>query len=276
VAQENSGEGLDSISTSVNYAMSNTSEVENMFFGGLGNFIGIGNDLNNFIAGGAGSDILNGGAGIDILIGGTGADLMFGGTGGDTYEVTDAGDVVQENSGDGIDTIWTSVNYALSNTSEVENLFFGGIGNFIGTGNNFNNLIAGGAGKDIINGGGGNDILIGGVGADTLTGGTGSDLFVLTGLGDSGVGALRDIITDFLSGTDRIDFSGIDANTGVASDQAFAMLGIGAFSGVAGQLRYDVVGADTIMQGDVNGDAVADFQVQLTGAHTFVAADLLL
>ncbi|HEY3050040.1 MAG TPA: M10 family metallopeptidase C-terminal domain-containing protein, partial [Polaromonas sp.] len=150
------------------------------------------------------------------------------------------------------------------------------VGGFTGTGNIFDNLIAGGAGKDIINGGGGNDILIGGVGADTLTGGIGVDTFVLTALGDSGVGALRDIITDFVSGMDKIDFSGIDANTGVAGNQAFAMLGTGAFFGVAGQLRYDVVGADTILQGDVNGDGIADFELQLTGNHTFVAADLLL
>ena len=99
---------------------------------------------------------------------------------------------------------------------------------------------------------------------------------MLTALGDSGVGALRDIITDFVSGTDRIDFSGIDANTGVAGNQAFTMLGTAAFFGVAGQLRYDVVGADTVMQGDVNGDGVADFELQLTGIHSFVPADLLL
>jgi len=100
---------------------------------------------------------------------------------------------------------------------------------------------------------------------------------VLTALGDSGVGAgLRDIITDFVSGTDKIDFSGIDANTLVAGNQAFTMLGTGAFFGVAGQLRYDVVGSNTVMQGDVNGDGVADFELQLTGIHSFVPADLLL
>ncbi|HEY3049928.1 MAG TPA: M10 family metallopeptidase C-terminal domain-containing protein, partial [Polaromonas sp.] len=166
--------------------------------------------------------------------------------------------------------------YTLSNTSEVENLFFGGLGSFIGSGNDLNNFIAGGAGADTLNGGGGIDSLIGGAGADSLTGGIGADTFVLTALGDSGVGALRDIITDFISGTDRIDFSGIDANTLVAGNQAFTMLGTAAFFGVAGQLRYDVVGADTVMQGDVNGDGVADFELQLTGIQSFVPADLLL
>jgi Ca2+-binding RTX toxin-like protein len=295
VVQENTGQGIDTVWTSVNYALSNTSAVENLFYGGQGDFIGSGNDLDNQIAGGAGNDFLNGGGGNDILnggaggdtlnggagndslTGGSGADAMFGGTGDDSYEVTEAVDVVQENTGEGIDTIWTSVNYALSNTSEVENLFYGGLGNFTGSGNDGNNQIVGRAGNDTLNGAGGNDILIGGAGADTLTGGIGADTFVLTALGDSGVGAgLRDIITDFVSGTDKIDFSGIDANTGVAGNQAFTMIGTGAFFGVAGQLRYDVVGADTVMQGDVNGDGVADFELQLTGIHSFVPADLLL
>ena len=42
------------------------------------------------------------------------------------------------------------------------------------------------------------------------------------------------IITDFLSETDRINFTGIDANTDMAGDQAFSMIGINAFSGAAG------------------------------------------
>ena len=110
-----------------------------------------------------------------------------------------------------------------------------------------------------------------------MTGGYGNDLFMLTALGDSGVGAgLRDIITDFGNGADQLGFTGIDADTNVAGDQAFTMIDTAAFSGVAGQLRYSVVGSNTVMQGDVNGDGVADFELQLTGSHTFVAADLLL
>ena len=55
------------------------------------------------------------------------------------------------------------------------------------------------------------------------------------------------------------------------------MINTAAFSiGVAGQLRYSVAGSTTLMEGDVNGDGIADFQLQLTGNHTFVAADLLL
>ena len=129
-------------------------------------------------------------------------------------------------------------------------------------------------------GGIGNDSLNGGAGADTLVGGSGADTFILSAAGDSGVGAgNRDIIGDFLDGTDRIDLSGIDANTsnGAAVNDAFSMIGANAFSGVAGQLRYVMVGSDTLLQADVNGDSAADFEVVLTGTHTFAnAADLVL
>jgi Ca2+-binding RTX toxin-like protein len=221
---------------------------------------GTGNDLNNTMLGSAGND---------VLIGGGGADTLKGGLGSDTYEVKEVGDVVVENAGEGTDTVWAYVNYALA--ANVENLVFtNAVGNMTGTGNALNNLLVGSAGDDI---------LIGGGGSDTLRGAAGADRFVLTTLTDSGVGvALRDVIADFVSGTDKIDFTGIDANTtvGATGDQAFTMINTAAFTGVAGQLRYNWVGTDTEMQGDVNGDGVADFQLVLTGNKTFVAVDLLL
>ena len=119
--------------------------------------------------------------------------------------------------------------------------------------------------------------LGGGLGNDTLTGGAGADTFVLLTLADSGAtAATRDIIADFLSGTDKISFVGIDANTAVANDQAFAFIGTSAFSGMAGQLRYGLVSGYTVVEGDVNGDMVADFQLQLTGSQTLLATDLML
>lgn len=60
----------------------------------------------------------------------------------------------------------------------------------------------GGAARDILFGGKGGDILIGGEGGDFLTGGTGRDTFVFA-TGDG-----RDLVTDFVSGEDRIDLSG--------------------------------------------------------------------
>ncbi|UUZ74664.1 hypothetical protein LP414_20210 [Polaromonas sp. P1(28)-13] len=266
VVVENADAGIDTVWAYVSHTLS--ANVENLVLSNaVGNFTGTGNDLDNLMIGSKGNDVLVGGLGNDTVVGGLGNDTMVGGLGNDTYEVNEAGDVVVEDADAGIDTVWAYVSHTLS--ANVENLVLSNaVGNFTGTGNALDNLMIGSKG---------NDVLVGGAGADTLTGGIGADTFALTALGDSGVGAgLRDIITDFLSGTDRIDFTGIDANTGVAGDQAFTMLGTGAFFGVAGQLRYDVVGADTVMQGDVNGDGAADFELQLTGIHSFVPADLLL
>ena len=48
-------------------------------------------------------------------------------------------------------------------------------------------------------------------------------------LGIAGQG-LRDIITDFTHGQDKIDLSAIDANTRVAGNQAFTWRGTGDFT----------------------------------------------
>ena len=198
VVNEAAGEGTDTIWTSLaSYALG--ANLENLMYGGSGNFTGIGNDLDNVIRGGAVADVLIGGAGNDFLLGGTGNDAMIGGAGNDIYEVTDTGDVVTEAAGSGIDTIWTSVDYALNNISEVENLMYGGAGNFTGTGNDLANTIVGGSGADTLNGAGGNDVL---------TGGAGNDIFVYSTLNFG-----NDIITDFdadpLGGQDLIDISAL-------------------------------------------------------------------
>ena len=150
-------------------------------------------------------------------------------------------------------------------------------GNDAMTGTAMNDILAGLGGNDSLSGLAGNDTLFGGLGADTLTGGLAADIFVLGSLAESGVGpGSRDIITDFLSGTDKISFAQIDADTAVANDQAFAFIGTSAFSGMAGQLRYGLVSGYTVMEGDVNGDMLADFHLQLTGSQTLLAADMLL
>ena len=65
--------------------------------------------------------------------------------------------------------------------------------------------ILGTSGADTIVGGSGADVITGRAGADTLTGGSRSDKFVYTS-GDTGITeATADTITDFSTGTDKID-----------------------------------------------------------------------
>jgi Ca2+-binding RTX toxin-like protein len=134
-------------------------------------------------------------------------------------------------------------------------------------GGNGNDTLLGAQGNDVISGGAGNDVLIGGSGLDTLLGEAGQDTFVFTGTSlatlDTGVGANRDLILDF-SG-DVLDLHQIDANLNTAGDQAFSFIGTNAFT-AAGQVRFFADGAgNTIVEGNVDNDLHADFQIELNG-----------
>jgi Ca2+-binding RTX toxin-like protein len=120
-------------------------------------------------------------------------------------------------------------------------------------------------GNDTLTGGNGNDTLTGGANVDTMTGGAGNDTFTFSSITDSGNGgATPDVITDFDDNADVINLSAIDANTTVAGNQAFIWIGNdNAWSdgfGI-GQLRT----WNGYLEGDVDGDHVADFRIKVEG-----------
>ena len=123
-------------------------------------------------------------------------------------------------------------------------------------GNEVANRLEGRAGNDVLNGFEGNDRLFGGAGNDTFQ-------FSVLDKGDR--------IEDWNAG-DIIDLTRLDANSTMAGNQAFAFIGAGAFTGTAGQLRY----TNGLLEGDVNGDGIADFAVTLTGNPGLVVADIML
>jgi len=159
---ENAGEGTDTVLSSINYAL--TANLENLVLTGTANLNGTGNALNNVLTGNAGNNTLDGGVG---------ADTMIGGAGNDTYIVDNVGDVVVENSGEGVDTVYASVSYALS--ANVENLIMTGTGDSSAAGNGLNNTLTGNCG---------NNLLDGGLGADTMIGGAGNDTYIVDNVGD--------------------------------------------------------------------------------------------
>jgi Ca2+-binding RTX toxin-like protein len=116
------------------------------------------------LTGTSSADTLVGDAGGTTIDGGVGADRMEGRTGDDTYLVDNAGDVVVELAGGGMDLVRSSITYALPD--EVENLTLTGSGNINSTGNAANNRIIGNAGNNRLDGGAGFDVLIGGAGND--------------------------------------------------------------------------------------------------------------
>ncbi len=122
---------------------------------------------NDKLFGDAGADRLEGGAGDDLHSGGTGADTMLGGAGNDTYFVDNAGDVVAEGAGAGIDTVNATISHTLA--ANVENLTLNGdaLGATKGVGNGLANIITGNAAANFLDGRGGRDTLTGGRGDDT-------------------------------------------------------------------------------------------------------------
>ena len=262
---EGAGQGTDRVETVLS-AYSLAADVEDLAYTGTGAFSGTGNALANAVTGGSGGDTLDGGGGADTLAGGLGDDI---------YRVDDSGDVVTEAAGEGADRVETTLS-AYSLGTDVEDLAYTGTGAFSGTGNALANRLAAGSGADTLDGGSGADTLDGGAGADTLTGGSGADLFRVTAAADS-ASATPDVVTDFVAADgDRLDLSAIDARADLAGDDAFAWLDTGAFTGTAGELRWELVGSDVHVLADLDGDQAADLTVVLTGTAALAAADLVL
>lgn len=94
VVVELAAEGSDDVYTTLgNHTLG--AHVENLIYTGPGRFAGTGNELDNFITGGANSDTLSGGLGNDSLAGNNGADRLIGGEGSDSLNGGDANDVLE-------------------------------------------------------------------------------------------------------------------------------------------------------------------------------------
>ena len=91
---------------------------------------------------------------------------MTGGIGNDIYIIDNAGDIVVETAGEGIDTAQSSITYTLLET-DLEELTLTGTAAINGTGNALDNVLTGNIGDNILSGGGGNDTMLGGAGNDS-------------------------------------------------------------------------------------------------------------
>lgn len=217
-----SGSGLIQGDLAVRFAATGIIENPNAvdLFGTHLNDTIIGNAGDNVITGGAGDDSIQGGLGNDTIDGGAGNDVIGGGRGNDLLT-----------GGLGNDKI------------------SGGLGNDVLRGIDGDDRMNGDAGNDQLFGGGGNDTLIGGAGSDRMTGGSGADSFrFLVGDGDH---KSNDVITDFLSGTDKLDLTGIhDAG--------------GRYSILSNTAGHADVGIDG------NGDGISDYTIHITLTGNFL------
>jgi Ca2+-binding RTX toxin-like protein len=207
---ENAGEGVDTVQADFSYTL--LDNFENLTLTGTANINGTGNSADNVITGNSGNntlsgldgnDTLIGSSGNDRLVGGTGADTMSGGAGNDIYSVDNAGDVVTENAGEGVDQVLASVDYVLGANVENLTLFNGAIA---GTGNELDNVIRGNSNGNILNGKGGHDNLYGLAGADQ---------FVF----DASDATSSDKVHDFQHGQDKIVVSAAGFGGGLFDGQ---------------------------------------------------------
>jgi Ca2+-binding RTX toxin-like protein len=120
----------------------------------------------------------------------------------------------------------------------------------------------GGAGEDYLSGGNGEDELTGGTGTDHLEGGGGNDRFIFADVNEMDKGGNADIIEDFENG-DRIDLSGAGS---------FTFINDSAFGNVAGEIRFE----DGVLQGDVDGDGNADFEIKVKDVNALQDSDFVL
>jgi serralysin len=136
-------------------------------------------------------------------------------------------------------------------------------------------MLTGSAAANRIDGGAGADRIRGGEGADRLTGGAGADRFIYASLTEAGNGtATRDLITD-LGSSDRIDLSLIDAHSSLNGNQAFVFIGARAFTAPA-QLRYASMADLGLLEGNVDSNLSADFQIAVAGAPNLTAGWVVL
>ncbi|MBL8575052.1 MAG: hypothetical protein JNM13_15360, partial [Hyphomicrobiaceae bacterium] len=289
VVSEAADAGTDQVHASISYRLG--ANTEWLVLTGDADLNATGNALANRITGNGGDNCLNGGGGTDRLIGGGGDDV---------YIVRNAGVGIVENAGEGIDMVKAYVDIAL--TANVENAYLcgtgdlsarGNVGANILRGNADANLLQGLAGSDTLQGGGGadtleggadadwlyggqdNDLITGGTGIDRLYGNAGADRFIFLACADSSrADNAHDTIRDFSHAEgDRIDLSAIDAVSG-GTDDAFTL--VGRFTGAAGQLVVTTASNGYQVMGDVNGDARADFIIDVLSQSLLVQADFVL
>jgi glucose/arabinose dehydrogenase len=221
---ENLNQGNDTVYASVNYRLG--ANVESLVLQGSA-VQGYGNALSNMI---------NGTSADNLLDGDTGADAMYGGAGNDAYFVDTTSDQVIENSGEGNDTVYASVNYRLG--ANVEYLVLQG-GAIQGYGNGLANALSGTSADNLLDGG---------AGIDAMYGGDGNDAYFVDNINDV-------VIENLNEGNDTV-YASVDYRLG--ANLEYLVLQGSAVQGYGNALSNVISGtsADNLLDGGAAIDAM--------------------
>ncbi len=214
VVVEAAGGGTDQVQTTASYTLS--ANIENLFLQGSAAVDGVGNALDNYIAGNGAANEIDGGGGNDTIVGGGGDDFLIGGTGDDKYvfDASSGSDVIDNSDGgfDGVfftngitrerlsfsrdgDDLLISIDASSTPAIRVLNHFLGGNaaidyvqpdGGFYLPTSEINQIVAGGSTGDeydqVIDGTAAGEQLAGSSGKDLIKGLAGNDqLFGMSG-----------------------------------------------------------------------------------------------
>jgi Ca2+-binding RTX toxin-like protein len=292
VIVESANNGWDTVLSTTNRTLE--ANVEELYLLGTANLYGRGNEQDNN---------LNGNVGNNMLDGRGGADFMQGGAGDDTYYVDNAGDVVKERAGEGLDTVNSRVSYTLS--ANVENLTINleraASPILVGTGNELDNhLKADGrieiSAHAILEGMAGNDTLDSNIRCSSIMlGGEGNDFYYIYNVGDTVTEYANQGIDTVNSGLDSytltanvenlilgpIPFIGISASSGTGNELANRLTGNRANNTLDGKAGDDILvggdGADLLIGGlgkdsyDLNETTVATDTVRIAKGDSLVS-----
>jgi Ca2+-binding RTX toxin-like protein len=269
IVTENLDEGNDTIRSAVSLTLA--ANVEAMVLTGTANNNATGNTLANLLIGNSGNNTLNGLAG---------ADSMQGGLGNDIYVIDDVGDVVTENTGEGTDTVQSSITYVLS--ANIENLTLTGTAAIQGTGNELNNVLTGNTGNNVLIGGLGNDTLNGGTGNDTMQGDDGDDVYVVNAVGDvvsensnQGIDLIQSSVSIALlaANVENLTLTGGTGISAIGNDLDNILTGNTGNNSINGGLGNDTINAGS-GNDTLNGGLGADSLVGGLGNDLYVIDDI--
>jgi trimeric autotransporter adhesin len=255
----------DAVESPITYTL--PTNVEDLTLVGTDVISGTGNASANKITGNTAINTLSGGAGKDTLNGGIGDDILIGYLDDDTYVVDASGDTITEASGEGNDTVQSSITFALSDTAganavNVENIELTGSTAISGTGNASANKITGNTAINALTGGAGDDTLDGGAGVDALDGGAGNDTYKVDNLNDAVTETSSSDTNDSVESSVEYTLGTNLENLTLTGSSAINGTGNGANNKITGNTAANILngstGADSLVGGTGNDTYVVD------------------